>query len=98
MTDKKYQSYLLMRPYIIWRKEEKKRKFDMFFTPFWHALKGLFNNFCGTANSASTYLFKVKKGNSTIVYEICPKLTIKTAEPHERHRFGVFLVNFEQVP
>ena len=32
MTDKKYQSYLLMRPYIIWRKEEKKRKFDMFFS------------------------------------------------------------------
>ena len=29
--------------------------------------------------------------------EICPKLTIKTPERRHWNRFGVFIVNFEQI-
>ena len=43
------------------------------------------------------YLFKVSNGNTTTTCEICSKLTIKTPEWRYWRRFGIFIVNFEQI-
>ena len=45
--------------------------------------------------AANKYLFKVNNRN-TREREICAKLTMKIPE-RRRHRFGVFIVNFEHV-
>ena len=61
----------------------------------------------------SIYLFKVDDGNTKTMYEICPKLTIKTSKQHhpttpehgfltfsgstERRHSCVFIVNFGQI-
>ena len=41
------------------------------------------------------YLLKVNNRNTRTRCEICSKLTIKTPEWRQRHRSGVFIVNFE---
>ena len=46
---------------------------------------------------AGTYLFKVNNGNARTMYEICSKATIKTPERWQWRRFGVFIVNLEQI-
>ena len=43
------------------------------------------------------HLFKFNNESSRIMYEICSKLAIKTPERHHWFRFGVFVVNFEQI-
>ena len=43
------------------------------------------------------YLFKVNYRNTRTRYEICSKLTIRTKERRQRHRAGVFIVNFEHI-
>ena len=42
------------------------------------------------------YLLKVNNRNTRARREICSKLTIKTSE-QIRHRFGVFIFNFEHL-
>ena len=46
---------------------------------------------------AGNYMSKVNNINIKTWCEICSKLTIKTPERHQWCRFGVFIVNFEQV-
>ena len=46
---------------------------------------------------ASIYLLKVSKRNTRIKCEILSKLTIKTPKQRQWRRFGIFIVNFEQV-
>ena len=46
---------------------------------------------------AGIYLFKINNGNARTVCEICSELAIKTPEPRQWHRSGVFIVNFEQI-
>ena len=43
------------------------------------------------------YLLKVSNQNTTARCEICSKLTITTPEQQYWHRFGVFVVNFENI-
>ena len=48
--------------------------------------------------SASNYIFKVdNRDTRDTKCEICPKLTIKTPERCQWHRFGGFIVNFEHI-
>ena len=42
-------------------------------------------------NPAGNYMFKVTKGNTRAMFEICSKLTIKTQEQRQRHRSSVFI-------
>ena len=42
------------------------------------------------------YLLKCNDGNTRTMFQICLKLTVKTAEG-ERRPFGVFIVSFEQI-
>ena len=46
---------------------------------------------------AGIYLFEVNNGNTRTMCEICSKLTIKTPEQYQWSRYGVFIVNFEQI-
>ena len=46
---------------------------------------------------AGTYLLKVNNRNTRTRCEICSKLTIKTPERRQWHRFGVFIDNFEHI-
>ena len=48
-------------------------------------------------NPAGNYLFKGSNRNTTTMYEICSKLTIKTTERGQWRRSVVFIVNFEQI-
>ena len=48
-------------------------------------------------NPVGIYMLKVNNGNTRTRCEICSKLTIKTPERRHWRRFGVFIVNFEQV-
>ena len=41
------------------------------------------------------YMFKINNRNTRTRFEICSKLTIKTAERLQWRRFGVFIVSFE---
>ena len=50
-----------------------------------------------TINPANVYLFKANNGNTRAMREICSKLTIKKPERRHWRRFGVFIVNFEQI-
>ena len=43
------------------------------------------------------YLLKVNNRNTRKSCEICSKLTIKTPERCQWHRFSVFIVNFEHI-
>ena len=43
------------------------------------------------------YMFKVNNRNARTRSEICSKLTIKTPEPCQWRRSGVFNVNFEHI-
>ena len=43
-------------------------------------------------------LFKINKGNTKTICEICSELKIKTSERHRRLHFDVFIVNFEHKP
>ena len=43
------------------------------------------------------YLFHVNNRNTRTMCEICSKLIIKTPEQRHWRRFGVFIVNFEQI-
>ena len=47
--------------------------------------------------SAVNYMFKVNKRNAKTRCEICSELTIKTPEPRQWRRSGVFIVNFEYI-
>ena len=46
---------------------------------------------------AGNYMFRVNNRNTRIKREICSKLTIKTPEWRQLHRFGVFIANFEHI-
>ena len=48
-------------------------------------------------NPAGIYFFKVDNGNTRTMCEIRSKLTIKTSERRHWRRYGIFIVNFEQV-
>ena len=45
----------------------------------------------------SICMFKVNYGKTRVVYEICSKLTIKTAGRYQCCRSGAFTVNFEHI-
>ena len=42
-------------------------------------------------------MFKVKNGRTIGIFEIYSKLTMKASELRQRHRSGVFIVNFKQI-
>ena len=44
-----------------------------------------------TENPAGIYLHRVNRKNTRAKYEICSKLTIKTPERLQGHRFGVLI-------
>ena len=46
---------------------------------------------------AGIYLFKVNKGNTKTMCEICSKLIIKKPEWRKWHRLGIFIANFEHI-
>ena len=48
-------------------------------------------------NPADSYFFNVNNGNTRAMGKICSKLTIKTPEKRQWCRFGVFVINFEQI-
>ena len=50
-----------------------------------------------TEHPAGIYLFKVNNWNVRKVCEIYSKIIIKTPERRQRHRSGVFIVDFEQI-
>ena len=47
--------------------------------------------------TAAIYLFKVNNGNTGAMFEIYPKLTIKTPERCQWSRTVIFIVNTEQI-
>ena len=47
--------------------------------------------------TAAIYLFKVNNGNTGAMFEIYPKLTIKTPERCQWSRTVTFIVNTEQI-
>ena len=46
---------------------------------------------------AGIYLFKINNENTKKMCKICSNLPIKTPERRQWRRFGVFIVNFEQI-
>ena len=44
-----------------------------------------------------SYLFKVNKGNTRTMREICSKLKIKTPEQRQSRFFGFLISNFEHI-
>ena len=48
-------------------------------------------------NPVSIYLFKVNNKNTKTKCENCSKVTVKAPERRQWQRFGVFIVNFEQI-
>ena len=48
-------------------------------------------------NPVNIYLLKVKNRNTKERWEICSKLTIKTAERRQWCHLGVFIVNFDNM-
>ena len=53
--------------------------------------------FSDVQNPAGNYIFKVNNRNTRRRCEICSKLIIKTPEPSQLRRSGVFIVNFEHI-
>ena len=48
-------------------------------------------------NPSDIYLLKVNNRNTRPRCEICSKLTIKTRERRHWSRYGVFIINFEDI-
>ena len=46
---------------------------------------------------AVSYLSQVSNRKSRTMCEICSELTVKTSKRCQLYRFGVFIVNFEQI-
>ena len=50
-----------------------------------------------TIYPTNNYLFNVNNRNTTKMFKICSKLTIKTLERRQWRRCGVFIVNFKHI-
>ena len=47
----------------------------------------------------SKHLYNQNQNRNTIKWcEICSKIAIKTPDPRQRRRSGIFIVNFEHIP
>ena len=48
-------------------------------------------------NWPSRYLLRFRKGNTRVMWGFYSKLTIKTPERYQWRRFGVYIINFQQI-
>ena len=57
----------------------------------------IFQRYASIGQTRDIYLLSVNYGNTRTMFEVCSKLIIKAAEQLHWRRFGVFIVNFEQI-